>query len=95
MGIAFGLGAALSWGIADYFAALASRRVGALRVVLGFHLVAMALLGVFVVATNVLAPLTWSQVPFFVAVGAVGWLSYLAFYAALAIGPISAPVSSL
>jgi drug/metabolite transporter (DMT)-like permease len=89
LGIAFGLGAALSWGIADYFAALASRRVGALRVVLGFHLVAMALLGVLVVATNALAPLIWSQVPFFVAVGAVGWLSYLAFYGALAIGPIS------
>jgi drug/metabolite transporter (DMT)-like permease len=89
LGIALGLGAALSWGIADYFAALASRRVGPLRVVLGFHVVAMALLGVLVAATDALGHLTWSQVPFFIVVGAVGWLSYLAFYGALAIGPIS------
>ena len=89
MGIAFGLGAALSWGVADYFAALASRQIGALRVVLGFHLVALVLLGALVLATGKLGVLTWSQVPFFVAIGAIGWLSYLAFYAALAIGPIS------
>ena len=89
MGIAFGLGAALSWGVADYFAALASRQIGALRVVLGFHLVALALLGVLGLATGELGSVTWSQIPFFVAIGAVGWLSYLAFYAALAIGPIS------
>ena len=89
MGIAFGLGAALSWGVADYFAALASRQIGALRVVLGFHLVAVALLGVLGLATGELGSVTWSQIPFFVAIGAVGWLSYLAFYAALAIGPIS------
>jgi drug/metabolite transporter (DMT)-like permease len=89
LGIAFGLGAALSWGLADYFAALASRRVGALRVVLGFHLAAIVPLAALAFATNALAPLSWSQVPFFVLLGAVGWLSYLAFYGALAIGPIS------
>jgi len=89
VGIALGLGAAVSWGLADYFAALASRQIGARRVVLGFHVVAMALLGVLVVATNALAPLTSSQLPYFVAIGAVGWLSYLAFYGALEIGPIS------
>ena len=89
MGIALGLGAALSWGIADYFAALASRRLGPLRVVLGFHLVAMVPLGVLVIATNALGPLSWSEIPFFVLLGGVGWLSYLAFYGALAIGPIS------
>ncbi len=49
----------------------------------------MALLGVLVLATSALAPLRLSQIPFFIALGAVGWLSYLAFYAALAIGPIS------
>jgi len=89
VGIALGLGAALSWGVADYFAALASRRLGTLRVVLGFHLVAMVLLGALVAATDALAPLSWSQVPFFVGLGAIGWFSYIAFYAALAIGPIS------
>jgi drug/metabolite transporter (DMT)-like permease len=89
VGIAFGLGAALSWGVADYFAAVASRQIGALRVVLGFHLIAVALLAILGLATGELGAVTWSQIPFFVAIGAVGWLSYLAFYAALAIGPIS------
>jgi drug/metabolite transporter (DMT)-like permease len=89
VGIAFGLGAALSWGFADYFAALASRRMGALRVVLWFHLVATGLLAALVVATDALSGVTWSDVTPFVLVGALGWLSYLAFYAALAIGPIS------
>lgn len=89
MGIALGLGAALCWGLADYFASLASRAVGALRVVLGFHLVALVPLALLVIATNGLAHLRISQLPVFAALGAVGWLSYLSFYAALAIGPIS------
>jgi drug/metabolite transporter (DMT)-like permease len=89
MGIAFGLGAALSWGLADYFAAVASRSVGALRVVLGFHLAALIPLTVLVLANGALARVTAAQVGLFVLIGAVGWVSYLAFYAALAIGPIS------
>lgn len=89
MGIAFGLGAALSWGFADYIAALASRRAGTLRVVLWFHVVAIGLLAALVLTTDGLSRVTWEDVPPFVLVGALGWLSYLAFYAALAIGPIS------
>lgn len=89
MGIALGLGAALSWGLADYFASLASRAVGALRVVLGFHLVALIPLGVLVLETNGLAHLKLDQLPVFALLGVVGWLSYLSFYGALAIGPIS------
>ena len=89
MGVALGLGAALSWGLADYFAALASRGIGALRVVLGFHLFALIPLTVLVLATDGLAKVTGHEVVFYVAIGAVGWVSYLAFYGALAIGPIS------
>ena len=89
MGVALGLGAALSWGLADYFAALASRGIGALRVVLGFHLFALVPLAVLVLATDGLAQISGHEIAFYVAVGAVGWVSYLAFYGALAIGPIS------
>jgi drug/metabolite transporter (DMT)-like permease len=89
VGVALGLGAALSWGLADYFAAVASRSVGALRVVLGFHLAALIPLTVLVLATDGLARVNGTQVAVFVLVGAVGWVSYLAFYGALAIGPIS------
>lgn len=89
MGVALGLGAALSWGLADYFAARASRGIGALRVVLGFHLFALIPLTVLVLATGGLAHVTGHQIVFYVGVGVVGWASYLAFYGALAIGPIS------
>jgi drug/metabolite transporter (DMT)-like permease len=90
MGIALGLAAALSWGLADYFAALSSRRTGALRVVLGFHLVATALLAVAVFASgDGISDVSGRDFVWFAFVGALGWLSYLAFYRALAIGPIS------
>lgn len=89
MGVALGLGAALSWGLADYFAAVASRGIGALRVVLGFHLAALIPLTVLVLVTDALARVSLGQVALFVLVGAVGWVSYLAFYGALEIGPIS------
>jgi len=89
VGVALGLGAALTWGLADYFAAVASRRIGALRVVLGFHLAALIPLGVLVLATDALARVSVAQVAVFVLIGAIGWVSYLAFYGALAIGPIS------
>ena len=89
MGIALGLGAALSWGLADYFAARGSRTIGALRIVLGFHLASMVPLTILVLATGALANVKADQLPLFVVLGAVGWLSYLAFYGALSIGPIS------
>jgi uncharacterized membrane protein len=89
VGVALGLGAALSWGLADYFAALASRGIGALRVVLGFHLCALIPLAILVVATDGLAHVTGHEIVFYVLIGAVGWVSYLTFYGALAIGPIS------
>jgi drug/metabolite transporter (DMT)-like permease len=90
VGIVLGLTAALSWGLADYFAAMSSRRTGALRVVLGFHLIATALLAVAVFASgDGVSGIDGPDLVWFVLIGALGWLSYLAFYRALAIGPIS------
>ncbi|MCC6224571.1 MAG: DMT family transporter [Thermoleophilia bacterium] len=89
MGIGLGLAAALCWGFADYFATLASRRTGAVRTVLGFHLAAIAVLAVVVAATGALDGLTGEQALVLAGVGAIGWVSYLGFYRALAIGPIS------
>jgi drug/metabolite transporter (DMT)-like permease len=89
VGVALGLTAALLWGLADYSAALASREVGALRGVLGFHVVAVVLLGIAVVATSDLGRAGGEQILVLALVGAVGAVAYLAFYRALAIGPIS------
>ena len=89
MGIALGLGAAVCWGLADYFAALASRALGTLRVVLAFHVLATVFLALLVLVTGALDGVGRSDVWPLAVVGAIGWLSYLAFYRALAIGPIS------
>jgi drug/metabolite transporter (DMT)-like permease len=90
MGILLGLTAALSWGLADYFAAITSRQTGSFRVVLGFHLVAMVLLaGLLVVTGEVLSDVSVADLAWLAFVGLLGGLSYLAFYRALAIGPIS------
>ena len=89
MGVLFGLGAAVTWGSADYVAASVGRRIGSHRVVLGFHVVATALLALLVLGSGSLNGVTGADVAFFVLVGAVGWLGYACFYRALAIGPIS------
>lgn len=89
MGVAFGLAAAFLWGLADYNAAVASRLAGAFRVVLGFHVLATIALGIIVVATGALAGFDPADLWKFAWVGALGALSYLTFYKALEIGPIS------
>jgi drug/metabolite transporter (DMT)-like permease len=90
VGIVLGLTAALSWGLADYFAAVASRRAGSFRVVLGFHLVAVALLALLVFGTGeTLSDVSGEDLAWFLFLGLLGALSYLCFYRALAIGPIS------
>jgi drug/metabolite transporter (DMT)-like permease len=90
VGIGLGLTAALAWGLADYFAAVSSRRTGALRVALGFHLVAMVVLAAVLFGSGGgLSDLSGVDLAWFAFVGVLGWLSYLAFYRALAIGPIS------
>lgn len=90
MGIALGLTAALAWGFADVLATVASRRTGALRVVLGFHVVAMVLLAVLLAATGEgLAGVSAGDLAWLALVGLLGGVSYVAFYRALAIGPIS------
>jgi drug/metabolite transporter (DMT)-like permease len=90
MGILLGLTAALSWGLADYFAAMASRRTGSFRVVLGFHLAAMVLLVALLLVTGEgFSDVSGGDLGWLAFVGVLGGLSYLAFYRALAIGPIS------
>ena len=89
MGIFLGLTAALSWGLADYFAAVASRRTGSFRVVLGFHLVAIVLLTSSWSGPARALDVSSDDLAWFAFLGVLGGLSYLCFYRALAIGPIS------
>ena len=89
MGIAWGLAAALLWGLADYNAAVASRQTGALRVVVAFHVAATVVLVALCVATGTIDDVAPGDLWKFVWVGALGALSYATFYKALEIGPIS------
>jgi drug/metabolite transporter (DMT)-like permease len=89
MGVAWGLAAALLWGLADFIAAVASRQTGAFRVVVGFHVVAVLALGVIAVATGAVDDVPPGEIWKLAWVGALGALSYATFYTSLEIGPIS------
>ncbi len=88
-GLLTGLGAALAWGTMDIASALASRRIGSLRVVAGSQVLSAVLLIAAILVTgtplsadpgvNVLAG----------ALGIVGAGAYLAYFTGLRIGPIS------
>ncbi|MEU1312986.1 EamA family transporter [Streptomyces cinnamoneus] len=83
----FALATSLMWGLADFGGGLLTRRMPALTVVLVSQLLAVGALGSIVVATG-----GWSeagpQLWYAVAAGVVGPAAMLAFYKALALGPM-------
>src|SRR5260221_2722351 len=88
-GLLTGLGAALSWGTMDIASALASRRIGSLRVSAAVQLVSTALLLVAGLATSITLP---SEPRVLVACGLLGLIgagAYFAYFTGLRIGPIS------
>ncbi len=92
----FALAASLLWGLADFGGGLLTRRTPALTVVVVSQAVAVAALGAIVAATGAWSeagPLLW----FAVAAGLVGPVAMLAFYKALALGPMGvvSPLGSL
>ena len=92
----FALATSLLWGLADFGGGLLSRRVPALTVVVVSQTIAAVVLGAIVVATG-----GWSEAGprlwFAVAAGVVGPVAMLAFYRALALGPMGvvSPLGSL
>ncbi|CAL9379160.1 MULTISPECIES: DMT family transporter [unclassified Streptomyces] len=92
----FALATSVLWGLADFGGGLLTRRTPALTVVVVSQSIAVAVLGVVVVATG-----GWSeagpQLWFAVAAGLVGPVAMLAFYKALALGPMGvvSPLGSI
>ncbi|MFF6915070.1 EamA family transporter [Streptomyces sp. NPDC012466] len=92
----FALATSLLWGLADFGGGLLTRRTPALTVVVVSQSIAVAVLGVVVVATG-----GWSEAGprlwFAVAAGLVGPVAMLAFYKALALGPMGvvSPLGSI
>ncbi|MEU0169393.1 DMT family transporter [Streptomyces iakyrus] len=92
----FALATSLLWGLADFGGGLLTRRTPALTVVVVSQSIAVVVLGTLVVATG-----GWSeagpQLWFAVAAGLVGPVAMLAFYKALALGPMGvvSPLGSI
>lgn len=96
MTAALALATSLLWGLADFGGGLLTRRMSALTVVVVSQTLAAAVLGAVVVATG-----GWSewgpQLWYAVGAGLVGPVAMLAFYRALAQGPMGvvSPLASL
>ncbi|MER5835529.1 DMT family transporter [Streptomyces sp. NPDC002130] len=92
----FALATSLLWGLADFGGGLLTRRTPALTVVVVSQSIAVVVLGAGVAATG-----GWSeagpQLWFAVAAGLVGPVAMLAFYKALALGPMGvvSPLGSI
>ncbi|MGK5693725.1 EamA family transporter [Streptomyces sp. URMC 128] len=92
----FALATSLLWGLADFGGGLLTRRTPALTVVVVSQSIAVVVLGAVVMATG-----GWSeagpQLWFAVAAGLVGPVAMLAFYKALALGPMGvvSPLGSI
>ncbi|MYY86418.1 MULTISPECIES: DMT family transporter [unclassified Streptomyces] len=92
----FALATSLLWGLADFGGGLLTRRIPALTVVVVSQSIAVVVLGTVVIATG--AWTEWGpQLWFAVAAGLVGPVAMLAFYKALALGPMGvvSPLGSL
>ncbi|GHG08296.1 DMT family transporter [Streptomyces zaomyceticus] len=92
----FALATSLLWGLADFGGGLLTRRIPALTVVVVSQLLAVLVLGTVVLATG-----AWTeagpQLWYAVGAGVVGPAAMLAFYKALALGPMGvvSPLGSL
>ena len=89
LGLLTGLGAAVCWGTLDLFSALASRRIGSLRVTSGMQIVGALLIWLVAVVTSTPVPTD----PFVLVggglVGLAGAGAYLSYFTGLRIGPIA------
>ena len=89
IGLLTGLGAALAWGTLDIFSALASRRIGSLKVTTGIQLIGAA----FVITVAWLSGTAFPTEPSVIIggafVGLAGAGAYLAYFTGLRIGPIA------
>jgi drug/metabolite transporter (DMT)-like permease len=89
IGLLYGLGAALMWGLTDVNATFAGRRLGSLRVLAVSQVVGFVVLAVIALLLGARLPADPRLVATALAVGLVGTGAYLAFFTALRIGPLS------
>jgi drug/metabolite transporter (DMT)-like permease len=88
-GVLTGLGAALSWGTMDVASALASRRLGSLKVTAGIQVIGALLVTILAVVRGVSLPGDPVLLGATGLIGIVGAGAYLSYFTGLRIGPIS------
>jgi drug/metabolite transporter (DMT)-like permease len=89
IGLLTGLGAALAWGTLDVFSALASHRIGSLKVTAGIQVIGAVLIVIIAAAAGTKVPDDPYVIVGSVLVGAAGAGAYLAYFTGLRMGPIA------
>jgi drug/metabolite transporter (DMT)-like permease len=88
-GIIFGILAFLCWGVADFAAALSSKRFGELRTYFWMQVTGLCIASLYLFSTDELHHLSWQMVPWTFVSGFVYVIGYLAFYRGLSRGKVS------
>jgi drug/metabolite transporter (DMT)-like permease len=89
VGLLYGLGAAVTWGITDVVASFGGQRLGSLRVLVLAQVIAVTVaVGLALILGDALPADPWVTVGAIV-VGLAGAVAYLSFFTALRIGPLS------
>ena len=89
LSVVFGVSAAVGWGIADFVAAVASKRLGVLRTATGFHISSTIALAAYFVIVFEPGLLTWLHWVALASISVLGALIYICFYRALSEGPVA------
>jgi drug/metabolite transporter (DMT)-like permease len=89
VGLLYGLGAAVLWGLTDICASLAGKRLGSLRVLATSQVVGASILALLTVPLGLQWPTDPRVILAAILVGIAGSGAYLSFFTALRIGPLS------
>ena len=89
VGLLYGLGAAVLWGLTDICASLAGKRLGSLRVLATSQVVGASVLALLTVPLGLQWPTDPRVILAAILVGIAGSGAYLSFFTALRIGPLS------
>lgn len=87
--VMFGVIAAVSWGIADFLAAVISKRLGILGTVFGVHVASVAATTIYLVFVLDPTMPSLGQLAALFGISLLAVVTYLAFYRSLQIGPVA------
>jgi drug/metabolite transporter (DMT)-like permease len=87
--VIYGLGTALGWGVADFLAAIVTRRIGVVAALLLAQFAGLLCLVVVLVVAHPSLELTGAQLGLLVGNGMIAAVAYFALYRGLELGPIA------